>query len=440
MRMILVDSLPFRLGLFADYQKGANWMISKYFKVVFWALLSLLAAIATANAAELPPFQALPLTLRADQVLPRELLAGPNYRIEPDVLNDGFINIYQLQTDYGPLIVEGTDLLMERLQELAALEAMEAVKKTDVFKEAFKSGAKAPLQTAKGMVTAPIETTKGIVSGVGKWFSDVGRAVVSDDPHQEGVLKTAAGHAPAKRAFAYEFKVNPYSDYPPLQEALNDMAWAATGGGLTPKVAFAAIGGTAGTVLQATGTAEGMRKLVRDYSPAELEKINKEKLSKLSVSAAAAEALLKNPHYDPQEETFLVGALEQMADVDGLDTLVTIAGKVEDPNLARFMRLRTELLAGYARKTPGANKLVELNGLLSLLQKDGTVVALVPLDYLVWTKALQDKETLVSESIAKNEAIRAKELWISGAFHPSARSALEELDWKLKEGAQKKVD
>ncbi len=83
----------------------------------------------TAPAAELPPLQKLPLILPADQVLRQELLEGPNYRIEPEVKNDGFINVYRLQTDYGPFDVESTALLMERLQELAALRHMEELKK-----------------------------------------------------------------------------------------------------------------------------------------------------------------------------------------------------------------------------------------------------------------------------------------------------------------------
>lgn len=412
-------------------------MFSKYFKIIFLACLSLLAAIDTATAAELPPLQVLPLTLQSDQILPPELLKGPNYRIEPQVLNDGFINIYQLQTDYGPLTVESTHLLMQRLRELDALKQMEEVKKTDVFKEAFKGGVKAPFQTAKGLVTAPIETTKGVVTGVGKWFSDIGRAAVSDDPHQEGVFKTAVGHAPAKRGFAYEFQVNPYTDFSPVQDILNDMAWAATGGGLTPKAAFAAIGNKAGTVLQTTGTAEGMRKLVKDKSPAELNKINKEKLDRLHIAADTADALVSNDNYDPLEKTFLVGALGDMAGVDGLNTLVASAARVEDPALARFMRIRTEMFADYAKQLSGTKKIVEFNGLLCFLRNDGVAVAMVPLDYVAWTAALEAKEKLVSDSIAGNTAIRGKELWISGTYDPTARKALEILGWDLKEKIDK---
>ncbi len=48
----------------------------------------------------------------------------------------------------------------------------------------------------------PADTVTGVVSGIGRWFSDIGRSVVSDDPYQENVLKTALGYAAAKRQFA----------------------------------------------------------------------------------------------------------------------------------------------------------------------------------------------------------------------------------------------
>ena len=131
-----------------------------------------------------------------------------------------------------------------------------------------------------------METGKGVATGIGHWFSDIGRSIVSDDPHQEGTLKTAIGYAAAKRRFAYEFGVDPYSNYEPVQEALNEIALAAVGGGMTPKVAFGLIEKPIGSALRATGTFDTMKKLVRDKSPAELEDINEEKLKAMGVHAA----------------------------------------------------------------------------------------------------------------------------------------------------------
>ena len=61
-------------------------------------------------------------------------------------------------------------------------------------------------------------------------MSDIGRSISSNDPHQAGVAETALGQATAKRAFAYEFGVDPYTRFKPLQKNLDDLGWAAAGG------------------------------------------------------------------------------------------------------------------------------------------------------------------------------------------------------------------
>ena len=104
---------------------------------------------------------------------------------------------------------------------------MQEVEQTDTFAEALKKGASAPIRTAKGLVTHPVDTVSGIASGVGSWFKDIGNAITSDDPHQEGALSAAIGYAAAKRKFAYEYGINPYTRYEPVREKLNKMARSA---------------------------------------------------------------------------------------------------------------------------------------------------------------------------------------------------------------------
>ena len=65
------------------------------------------------------------------------------------------------------------------------------MKKTSVYKDAVKQSAKGPLRTAKGMLTAPVDTVSRVGRGIGSFFSDIGSSIVSDDPHQENVGKTA---------------------------------------------------------------------------------------------------------------------------------------------------------------------------------------------------------------------------------------------------------
>ena len=246
-------------------------------------LIGLLAAYPVTIQAEMyPPLVEAPLTLDVSQFLPADILKGSNYQIDQSVTNDGFINTYTINTPNGRISVETTPLLRARINELKAMADMQDMKGTDIFTESLKKGAKAPINTVKGLVTEPVDTVSNVASGIGKWFSDVGRSVYSNDPHQDNVFKTASGYSAVKRKYAYQFDIDPYTSYEPVQKEITSVSQAAFAGGIVPKAAFSAINKTAGTVLSVTATADSMKKMVRDNSPAELADINEEKLQDMS--------------------------------------------------------------------------------------------------------------------------------------------------------------
>jgi len=182
-----------------------------------------------------------PIFLKADQVLPAGALKGENFSVDHEVRNDGLINFYMLDTNYRRLSAESTAELEVRIEELNALTIMEEMDRKNVFKESLVTGVKGVGEGVKNLVTMPIDTTKEMVKGTGQFISNIGQAFVSDDPSQDNALKVALGYDVAKRQFAYEFGINPYTDYEPAVARLGEIARAAVAGGLTPKVALAAI-------------------------------------------------------------------------------------------------------------------------------------------------------------------------------------------------------
>jgi hypothetical protein len=416
-------------------KKGDETMIKKLYGVGMAALMVLVMALPALSQETQKP----PIMLKASEILPQNLLTGSNYKIAEAVMNDGLVNTYQLETKYGPLTVESTSLLLIRINELRAIDRMEQLKGTNVYKDAFEKSAVAPLKTAEGLVTAPIETTTGVVTGIGRWFGDVGRSVTSDDPYQSGVLKTASGYASAKREFAYEFGVDPYSSYQPLQKALDEIAKAAGLGGLTVKVAFAAIPGGVGTVISASGTAEGMRALVRDKSPAELEKINAQKLKEIGIPESLAKVFLKNPNYSPQEKTSLVSELATMSRVKDRAAFITTASLANQETVAIFMRQRAQLMAFYSANKGPVDRFVEADGVPLLQTMQGVVVGIFPFDHVAWTSRLDVKEMAVSAAIKNMPGVRGKELWIGGTVDSEARKALEARGWVVQEKAENKL-
>ena len=215
----------------------------------------LLCGMGFVSMAEGQDFQNVPISLKASEVLPKDLLSGPNYTIKETVKSDGMVNIYGLDTQYGPLTVESTALLFKRVGELRALSKIEELKGTNVYLDALKASAQAPITIAEDVVTSPVETVKGVGTGIGNFFTKVSDAVTSSSPDKDKPLNAVLGQSAFKREFAYKFGIDPYTSYEPLKKALDDVSWTAAVGGLTATGAFMAIPGGAGVVVGYSGTA-----------------------------------------------------------------------------------------------------------------------------------------------------------------------------------------
>lgn len=398
--------------------------------VLFMGLVILVSNI---NVALSQDYQSAPIILKASEVMPKEWLKGPNYSIKENITNDGVVSIYELETKYGPATVESTVLLLKRLHELEALHKMEQLQGTDVFANAAKGAATGPLATAKGLVQDPSGTASAVGSGIGKFFGRVSDSMQSDDPYQPSATKSALGQAANKREFAYRFGVDPYSPYPPLQKTLDSIAWTATGGSLTVKAAFSAIPGGVGTVVSLTGTADSLRNLIRDKTPAELQAINAQKLTAMGVSGSLQKVFLNNFSYDPSEKTLLVGELANMKGIKGRDKFITAACVAQSESMALFMRIMVQLMGFYNEKGKAVQGFIEADNLPLLQKKDGTAVAVLPLDHVAWTKRFASKEKAVSEAIRKIPSVKKKEFLIVGEVSPMTRKALETRGWKVEE-------
>ena len=338
-----------------------------------------------------------------------------------------------MDTSYGPVKVESTVLLLKRIGELRALHKMEQLQGTDLFANAAKGAATGPLTTAKGLIEDPAGTVSAVGSGIGKFFGRVSDSMQSDDPYQASATQSALGQAATKREFAYQFGVDPYSPYPPLQKTLDSIAWTAASGSLTVKAAFSAIPGGAGVAVSLTGTADSLRSLVRDKTPAELQAINARRLSAMGVSGSLQKVFLNNFSYDPSEKTLLVGELANMKGVKGREKFITAACVAQGESVAVFMRVMAQLMGLYNEKRKSVQSFFEADNLPLLQKKDGTVVAVLPLDHLAWTQRFANKEKAVSEAIRKIPGAKKKEFVVVGAVSPIARKSLEAKGWKIEE-------
>jgi hypothetical protein len=408
--------------------------------VVLFAPVLVISMTAT-GLAEAQTYEA-PPTFRASDILAPDMVSGPHHKIAETVENDGVLNRYQVETPQGPLTVVGTDRLMIRLHEVEALQQMEEVKRGDVFVEALKNSAKAPLELAKGLITDTGQTISDVGKGAGDFFDSVGHSLFGSPSEEEaGTIETVVGYDAIKRKFAYEFGVDPYTNYEALQERLIELSRAALLGGITTKVAFAAIPNRAASItLRATSFSEGMRKLVRDTSPAELKQINAEKLAEMGVDDSVSELFLDHPHYSPTKKTYIVNALDQMTGAADRGIFLKRAALAPDEQMAFLMQRMAELMLSYHTTVAPAKRMVPAGRLVFLQRADGVAVGVVPLDHIIWRQTTAKRFAEMGAALDGIEGTTGKELWVEGTVSELFRENLTSQGWVIQEKARDKLE
>ena len=151
-----------------------------------------------------------PPVLQASAILAREVVAGPNHRVEERVVNDGYINTYTINSKFGRFTAVSTAGLHVRINEINALVKMETVKGSKEYEKSVKEAGGDVVQGIKSLATQPVDTVSGAVSGVGRMFQRAGESLWgSARSEAEGSRwKDLIGFAKTKREYAQLFGVD----------------------------------------------------------------------------------------------------------------------------------------------------------------------------------------------------------------------------------------
>jgi hypothetical protein len=392
-------------------------------------LASLLVPVA-AQAADLEN----PPVFHAGAVLGRTA-EGPGYVVVPKVGSDGYLRIYKVETPWGIFDVHGDQMMQMRLQEIRALDAMERTTNSREFGDAMVKAGLRPVEFAGKLVSAPVDTVKTTVSGVGRLFNSIGSGVRNAGKSQESMAAGVTGAAKQRRLIAYEYGIDPYTDWKPLKSKLDEMSRAAAAGGLVVTGAFILIPGAAGTVISDVSAAGTMNEMVRDYSASQLMDQNRKALRGLGAHTDVIEELLTNTYYTPTDITAMTGALRSMGKLRNIDALIGRAAEADSRDGAYFMRRRIELMSTWQERTG------EITGFATVgdspfpmaLTRGNGLVGIFPLDALAWTAETSRAVTSLTDA-ARAEGITGHlTLAITGTATPLAQRKAAALGWKLEQ-------
>jgi len=371
--------------------------------------------------------------LSASQILPPELLSGPNHRVQERVTNDGYLNTYKIDSKFGTFTVVSTAMLRKRIGEINAMVIMEKVQSSKEYVSSIKEGGLDAMNSALSLMTTPVQTLSKAVQGLGAAFSRVGESMfgATRSQSEDARVKDLIGFSTAKREYAYQFDVDVYSSNQKLQDMLNRISWAGYAGSLTWSAAMAAVPGGAGVAMTVIGSNKLLNQVFQAMPPVELRKMNGEKLAAMGVNLQIADAFLNNSIFSPREQTLLVHALSEMNGVADRGALVRLALPSQNQTEAFFRQRQAQMYAGYNKSVAPLANFISLGQFAASQSTNGALVVNFPADYLVWTEPMARLMTGANQLMSSLPGVKEKQLWIGGGLSPLARKEIESRGWQV---------
>ena len=407
--------------------------------IVFLTLLCANFATAVSLLPQSSPTSAYetPSTFDARAILSPDVRKGPHHTVLDEVLPFRHTHRYRITSPYGQFEAYGGEMLKIRIQEIQAIATMD--EEVNHFQSVAAGATHAILSPFKFMldlVNEPKETLLAVPRGMWHMATRIGEMAVGERGNLEDPENTELlGFSSVKRQVANHFDVDVYSSNRVLQEKLNNLSWAGYAGGAAVRLATLPIGGPAGAVLTGTSFSTTIGELLRDHTPEELRRLNRDKLEIMRLDDSLIEAFLQHPWYSPRHETVLVQALFEMNIVKNRNTFFKVATSARFEEEALFFQRIAEMLLSYHQNVKPLEEFVAIDDrLLMGLTRDHTLIGMLPVEFLPWRAELAESAETVA-TWASAQQVKKVELWISGKPTPRAHRELLAKGITVRQGA-----
>jgi hypothetical protein len=381
-----------------------------------------------------------PGILSAQSFLKPELIKGEHYTVNENVHNDGILNHYDVNSSFGPFKAISTSSLIILIREIEAIAEMKKIETDDTAIASLKQSGKNTVTGVKNLVNDPQGTFENAAAGVSSLFNRAKETVGKRETTgaEDNKVAQLVGFSKSKGEIATRFGVNMYSRNERLQEELDRLAWADYLGGLGVGVATSVVPGVGGLLLTTSGTARLLNEAINTTPASELWLQNKNKLLAMGMNEDTIELFLNNPDFSPALQTFMVTALDSMQGVENLELYLKISLQAGDPAMAKIITESSVMTAGYHKNIAPLKHLSPMARLALAEKKDGTIVVVMPNDYIIWSERIADLAgSLVEKSKTSNGA--GLELWATGDFSAMAHSKLKEMGWNVQTKVRSKL-
>jgi len=348
-------------------------------------------------------------TLAGSALAPDALLKGPLHTVAEPVSLDGFFGRFVVESKFGKFSVLGVNMLGVRVHELQAIEALLNVQQSQAFQDALVSSASAPVRFAQSAVTNPIQTVENVGQGLGTVIGRIGFLAQSGvqsvadasadrnaprPPSQSapppagesvptGFMGDPFGFNRARREWAKQLNIDPYTTNPVLRPLLDNAATASFAGSFAVNTALGAISMPVNLAVEFDST---VRDQVWNQPASDLARQNEATLLGLGVAGRTTRDFLRNRWFTPTLQTALVTALAKFGAVEGMESVIQVASQMQGETRARFLVQSVRMLAQHHEKDARMTKL-RMSHLVPIgVAEDGTLVAAAAVDYVYWDK------------------------------------------------------
>ncbi len=406
-------------------------------------LLTTLVCTMTAVCAQVPAPMQQGIVLQASELLPASLLRGESYRVRNQVVTDGFMAHFTIDSDFGTIEAVGVPQTEKRISEVAAIRTLVETSKGDLFAEGLKRSVEQPIDAVKNIVAHPVDSVRAAPKTVAHFFSKIGSSVStgfnrvkerndSDGPPPTvaeigsgigNAAKNAAGFDKAKLATARQLGVDPYSDNPRLQEEMDKVTWAFFAGGLPLRVGAAVV--SAGVAVAATNMV-GIPEDTYALTAGELLLQDGRTLAEMGVTDDDIYKFKAQPTMSTTRRHQIVVALQALPETRGRGLVVRLANACETVEQSDFLVGAVDILARQ-QKTGAANYAsIEVIGRLpGAMTTTGELQVPAPVDYVTWTEQ-------VAGFAQRDDLGPAPRVLVhTGIIAPPAAEGFKAAGWKL---------
>ena len=225
----------------------------------------------------------------------------------------------------------------------------------------------------------------------------------------------------ARNEIAKYLGIDPNTSNPYVVERLDSLAWAATWGNFSGGEALGAIAGPAAEVITDTGL---VNQYVLTHTPEQIRERNEKNLASVCSDEYDIRVFSRRGGFNDTLRTRFTDSLVKLKPVEGCNELLELAATTRGEVEARYLVDALALIERDAPTTAGG-KLLIAGAALAWLSADGKLLLPMPVDYLSWTRDVD--EFFNSRAFVRSEKIAL----IGGDVSPLALQKLGERGWRV---------